>query len=273
MKGLGLQKNDVVNKWFMEHMPKKEYVKIKASELNIDDAYQRELKQRQVNAIVKEFNWFVVNPPKVVKRSDGKFYVFDGQHTIKAIVKYVNNPDEYIECVVYEGIPYEIENALFSYQTGISRGLTVKDKYKADLQRNCPYALDIKDVLDTLEIPISSGGGMKGVQISEWLINIYNNSGKDGLFDLMKFCKGCFGDRFIGVVVQGVNIVLNEYSEEINRDKLMRMLKSKGSSELHAGAKDLNSRYKCSLDKGVAHMIVEDYTLTYNVDLPRYALK
>lgn len=144
MRDLGLQKNDVINKWFKEHTPKKVATSIKASSLMVDDGYQRALNQSQVNRIVKQFNWFLVNPVKVVKRPDGKYYIFDGQHTVKAIVKYTGNPDIDIECVLYQDIPYEIENALFSYQTGISRGLTVKDKFKADLQRNCPYAVDIK---------------------------------------------------------------------------------------------------------------------------------
>ena len=274
MRELGLQKNDVVNKWFMEHTPKKTPTKVKASELMVDDGYQRAVNQQQVNAIVKQFNWFLVNPVKVVRRSDGKHYIFDGQHTVKAIVKYTGNPDIYIECMLYEDIPYEIENALFSYQTGISRGLTVKDKFKADLQRNCPYAVDIKNVTDSLGLSLVSGGGhSKGVQIGEWIINIYNESGKDGLYRLLHLCNECFEGRFVGKLVEGVNIVLTQYADTISEDKLKKCLKIKGCTELYNSSQDFSNRYKCSLPKAVAYLIIEDYNLRYNVDLPRFALK
>lgn len=274
MRDLGLQKNDVVNKWFLEHTPQKTATKVKASELVVDDGYQRSLNSAQVNAIVKQFNWFLVNPVKIVKRSDGKYYIFDGQHTVKAIVKYTGNPDIYIECVLYKDIPYEIENALFSYQTGISRGLTIGDKYKADLQRGCPYAVDIQNVLEALDIPlVKGGGGKKGVQMGEWLIDIYNEYGKDRVYEILAFCKECFDGRFIGKLVEGINIVFTEYADTISKDKLKRCLKAKGCTELYNSSKDLSNRYKCSVAKAVAYIIIEDYILSYNVDLPRFALR
>lgn len=274
MRDLGLQKNDVVNKWFMEHTPKKVATRLKASELIVDDGYQRSLNRSQVNAIVKSFNWFLVNPVKVVKRSDGKYYIFDGQHTVNAIVKYTGDPDIYIECVLYQDIPYEVENALFSYQTGISRGLTIRDKYKADLQRGCPYAVDIQNVLDALEIPLVGGGGnSKGVQMGEWLIDIYNDYGKERVYAVLEFCKECFDGRFVGKVVEGVNIVFTDYADLVSQDKLKKCLKVKGCTELYNSSKDLSNRYKCSIAKAVAYYIVEDYNLTYSVDLPRFALR
>ena len=45
--------------------------------------YQRELKSERVKRIVKSFDERIANEPKVSFR-DGKYYVFDGQHTIDA---------------------------------------------------------------------------------------------------------------------------------------------------------------------------------------------
>ncbi len=274
MRELSLQKNDIINKWFMEHTPKKVATRLKASELVVDERYQRDLKISQVNAIVRQFNWFLVNPVKVVRRDDGKYYVFDGQHTVRAIVKYTGDPDIYIECVLYQDIPYEVENALFSYQTGISRGLTIKDKYKADLERGCPYAVDIQNVLDALNIPVVGGGGKsKGVQIGEWLISIYNDYGKERVYDVLEFCKECFDGRFVGKLVEGVNIVFTEYGDTISKEKLKKGIKAKGCTDLYNCSKDLSNRYGCQLSKAVAYTIIEDYILRNDVDLPRFSLK
>ena len=45
--------------------------------------YQREIKNQRVKRIVKDFDERIANEPKVSYR-DGKYYVFDGQHTIDA---------------------------------------------------------------------------------------------------------------------------------------------------------------------------------------------
>lgn len=45
--------------------------------------YQRELKSERVKRIVSNFDERIANEPKVSYR-DGKYYVFDGQHTIDA---------------------------------------------------------------------------------------------------------------------------------------------------------------------------------------------
>ncbi len=45
--------------------------------------YQREIKNERVKRIVKDFDERIANEPKVSYR-DGKYFVFDGQHTIDA---------------------------------------------------------------------------------------------------------------------------------------------------------------------------------------------
>ena len=57
---------------------------INSSQLIIPrETYQRELNPERVRKIVKEFDERVANEPKVSCRN-GKYYVFDGQHTIAA---------------------------------------------------------------------------------------------------------------------------------------------------------------------------------------------
>ena len=55
---------------------------INSSQLIIPrETYQRELNPERVRKIVKEFDERVANEPKVSCRN-GKYYVFDGQHTL-----------------------------------------------------------------------------------------------------------------------------------------------------------------------------------------------
>ena len=61
----------------------KEWRLVKPKEINIDPLYQRNLDEKRVAKMVKQYNPNLVNPPKVSFR-DGKYWVFDGQHTIDA---------------------------------------------------------------------------------------------------------------------------------------------------------------------------------------------
>ena len=50
------------------------------------DTYQRPLQSDEVKEIIAKFDIHLMNEPKVSFR-DGKYYVFDGQHTIISLLE------------------------------------------------------------------------------------------------------------------------------------------------------------------------------------------
>lgn len=107
-----------------------EYKTLSTKDLLIDPLYQREVDMSRVNKIVKEFNPMLVNPVKVSFR-DGKYYIFDGQHTAAALKLRNKGHDLYIQCCVYYGLTWLDEVELFLQQNGISRSVNMNDKFKA----------------------------------------------------------------------------------------------------------------------------------------------
>ena len=81
--------------------------------------YQRDLNNRRVNEIAAHFDERIANEPKVNLRG-GKFYVFDGQHTVAARKKLNGDRDLPILCKVYTDLPERDEALLFAQQTGTS---------------------------------------------------------------------------------------------------------------------------------------------------------
>lgn len=61
-----------------------EYMRLPASWLVTDTTYQRSIDEKAVDRIVENFDPRLVNVVKVSHR-DGKFYVFDGAHTLNAL--------------------------------------------------------------------------------------------------------------------------------------------------------------------------------------------
>lgn len=117
-----------------------EYKNIKPSQINVDPLYQRELETGRVKRIVKEWNDNLVNPPKVSFR-DGKYWVFDGQHTISSWRKVYG--DKAIRCRVYYGMTWLDECEMFIAQNGVSKDPTTNDKLKAAFNTGDPDVIDM----------------------------------------------------------------------------------------------------------------------------------
>ncbi len=92
--------------------------------------YQRELNDKRVHRIAAEFDERIANEPKVSCR-DGRYYVFDGQHTISARKLLNGGKDLPIRCKVFYGLTQEEEALLFAQQTGASAKLTAGARFRA----------------------------------------------------------------------------------------------------------------------------------------------
>ena len=75
--------------------------------------YQRELNEDRVRRIAAEFDERIANEPKVSCR-DGRYYVFDGQHTIAARKLLNGGRDLPIRCKVFYGLTESDEALLFA---------------------------------------------------------------------------------------------------------------------------------------------------------------
>ena len=103
-------------------------------------SYQRELNAKRVRKIAAKFDPRLVNPPKVSYRN-GRYYVFDGQHTI-AVLKLLNGGrDLMIRCIVYTGMTESEEALLFAQQAGEAAKLTPGDKMRAMIYGGDPECM------------------------------------------------------------------------------------------------------------------------------------
>ena len=57
------------------------YMTLSSALLNVDEAYQRKIRPNQINKALKTYNPNLVNVVKVSYR-DGKYWIFNGQHTV-----------------------------------------------------------------------------------------------------------------------------------------------------------------------------------------------
>lgn len=108
--------------------PEFEYKYLKPSQILVDMTYQRDLDQNRVNKIVNEWKAIRFREPMISYR-DGKFYVFDGQHsTASWRSKYGDKP---LYCKVFRGLTWLDEAEAFVEQNNLRKTITTNDRLKA----------------------------------------------------------------------------------------------------------------------------------------------
>ena len=108
-----------------------EYKKVNTKDLKIDELYQRDIDMKRIVRMAKNYDPCLVNAPKVSFR-DGKYYVFDGQHTV-VLEKTVRGKgkDVTLFCKVFSGLTRLDEMELFIEQNGDDSRVATAAKLKA----------------------------------------------------------------------------------------------------------------------------------------------
>lgn len=138
-----------------------EYKKILPGSLKADRTYQREINQKKVKRIVDDFNPDLFNAPKVSKRSNGDYYVFDGDHSVVAHRR-VYGETEPIECKVFYGLTWEEEKDLFVKQNGISSDPTTYEKLRAEYNGGNPDVVDMVNAASEAGVVINLANKSQG---------------------------------------------------------------------------------------------------------------
>lgn len=209
----------------------------------LKDTYQRPLDEALVRKIVAHWNPNLMNLPKVSHR-DGKYYVFDGQHTIEALKLKNNGKDLDIVCRIYSGMTYEDEARLFAAQNGISKNVTTMQKLRALYEAKDPDVVRVTDIVIEYgyadPIKNNSGNCPNGFRTLPTALKIYEKCGEGRLRQVLKIITGAWGNDKNGCrsgILNGINIVLSLYMGEFKEADLINSLKRVSPVKLYADAK------------------------------------
>ena len=193
------------------------------------EAYQRKFTNARAQKIAKEFDERIANPPKVSFR-DGKFYVFDGQHTIAARILLNRGAHLPILCKVYFGMTQEEEALLFAQQTGISAKLSAGARLRAEIYGNLPSALAFKEATESvgLQIDYDQDRGKNRMGCVATARRIYAAIGPERYKEAMSILVQAWDgapDSFRAENVVSIGWFVDLYYKEYNRDRLLAQLR------------------------------------------------
>lgn len=195
-----------------------EFKMIKAKFIFADPSYNRPIQVREVQDIIANFNPNIVEPLKVSYR-DGKYWIFNGNHTLTALLEMSgHDPELQALCRVYYGMTREDEARLFAEQNGCAR--KVSSSYKV---RALGVAKD-KDVLDFANAVEEAGakctfkatGAPYHIKCYDTAFKIYQKHGKQHIKNIIsiiiKTWKGN-PDSLRKEIICGMDILLRAYPD------------------------------------------------------------
>lgn len=204
-------------------------MKIPASQLVIPrESYQRPFSHSRAKEIAENFDERIANEPKVSYRN-GKYYVFDGQHTIEARVILSGDEDVLITCKVYYGMTEEEEALLFAQQTGISAPLSAGARIRAKIFGNDPVAVSFFKVNDALGIQLDydHARGKNRIGCIKTAFNSFKRIGEERYTEAMKILKTVWDgepDSFRAENVLAITHFVDLYHEQYCPQRLMTQL-------------------------------------------------
>lgn len=190
--------------------------------------YQRRSHQDKIDKIVAHWDERIANEPKVSLR-DGKYYVFDGQHTILAREVLNNSQPLEIMCKIYENLSIQDEAHLFAKQTGTSSKPRACERLRANVFAEEDEATSFCKATERAGIIVD----MTGVRHKNRLgcvstaLKAYRNLGEDRYYKAMEIiAKAWKGNpdslRFeiVKAVTEFVELFGNDYKQDMLIKKL-----------------------------------------------------
>lgn len=181
------------------------------------DDYQRPVNNSRVRQIVNNFNKASIQKPLVSFR-DGKYYVIDGQHRIKALM--LLGYEEWT-CDVITGLSKKEEAIIWDNFNGNSKPATTIERAYAQLLAGDKRALFIDQIVNEtgFEIDYKSTGRAGTIIAYKALQNVEKKYGKQMLQKVLRTIRDTLGtsrEALSGIVIEGL---ADFYNEKANSEK------------------------------------------------------
>lgn len=207
---------------------KPEYKDINTKMLFVDQLYQREVDKGRIQQMNKQYRAELVNAIKVSYR-DGKFWIFDGQHTAELLKLRNRGRDLPVECKVFYGLTWLDECELFLLQNGVSRSVSMSDRFKARFNRGDKDVVAMVNIAEKLGIRVdfTKSKGDNRICALTTLNRVYNSLGDDDYAEMLSIIKEAWGGDTVSYsaeILKGMFIFYSTYKGQYNKKRLLTQL-------------------------------------------------
>lgn len=229
--------------------------------LAFDERTQRAFIPARVKALIEK-PWSLGDVGALtVSIRDGKAYVIDGQHRVRAAIE-LGLGDTKVLCHVYRSLTLEEEARKF-LALNDARTVSPIDRYRVGLTALDPICVGVRDTLAAHGLEIISGSRDGGVRCIAKALALYERD-PDLLDSVCRVIVEAWGTRaaaFEQVVFAAMGTVLGRYNGDLDRGTLSKKLANYrgGPAALAGDARGLADYRPISVTRAAAEIMVETY--------------
>jgi hypothetical protein len=201
---------------------------VNAADLHIDPTYQRSVSAAAVRGIVRRFDPDIFGVLTISMRSDGRLYVIDGQHRLRAIQE-MGWSDQDVPCVVYSGLTSKDEARIFTETQRTRRKLSPQNVMKADLSWGNNAAMEIANTVEAagFRLNLDTSSRANGQIAAIGSLRYIDTQFRDGLMkDVLGILAEAWGTEEgpRDAIIAGLAIFLSRYEGKTDRKRVVRIL-------------------------------------------------
>lgn len=211
--------------------------------LNIEPGYQRRLNMHWAQWIADHFKPHLVEILQVSYR-DGKYWVFDGQHTMTALKIKFHNDNLPVTCKIYRGLTKEDEAQLFyDFNTAtrkISSEAMIKAKNAAGDKEVRNFIFRTRDAGFIID-PDKTISCKYGIQAVTNALKCYETIGKENYSRMLNLIYATWdGERWAVSknMLNAMAILVNVYGDKLDGSRFSKKLKTISQNNLVKKAND-----------------------------------
>lgn len=232
-------------------------MKLPISALQVDK-YQKKVRKKVVDEIVKHFNPAAVGVIHVSQREDGSLWIFDGQHRTEALSRLGY---EYVDCLVFSGLTPEQEASGFIGHHAVSKPTKIEEHVGRVFAKD-ETALEIERIVTSLGLRVVSGGAKNTIQSITALYNIYEKNGETILRRVLTIIRDGFIDTdrpYIVPLLKSLRDLIVQYDKKLDDKWLIKKFNQMTLNQLNNNADAFVSVYGFSKVDGMKMAITQSY--------------
>lgn len=238
---------------------------VKCKDLYVDPSYQRELIPSWLKRIINDFDLDQTRPLILSKRTDGKLFVIDGNHTRFAMMA-VNGDDAVLPATIYEGLSVKDEAEMFAKMNSNSKKVTFNEKLRARISSGDEAAIAYINALNASGInwKYVGGGGFGPFVAHQGGMKLYETFDEKVFIEALEILKSV-GDKkyLVAQVLGGICFLLTSFPN-INRDRLVSTLKKETMEDVQKQIKYYGYNFTGGIiarSKVVARVLLDFYNI------------
>ncbi len=163
---------------------------LRADELHVDHGYQRPLQPTHIAGMVKTFDPLLFGVLVIAQRTDGTYWILDGQQRVEAL-KRLGKGDMLVPCEVMTGLSWGDEARIYNLRNKNRKAQTPQQDFKGALAWGSPTEVAISRI----------------VRASGFQLNLEQGSLSDGRIVAVADLRAIYTQRRDGTLIEVLDLI------------------------------------------------------------------